>query len=168
MLSGLLAPAAWAQTADELAPSHTASAGTPSPDQDRDRDQGAIAELDTIQVVGQRPPDPFAFRNPVDVGDTVFSRSWREPPSLHAIGMQGGLVQLAVGYALLQGAKAVQRLPGWTPQVEAASARPPPLDPDQLARSARLLDEASGTPPTAHDATGSAGSSTNREALLVD
>lgn len=100
-----------------------------------------VAELAPVRVVGQRIEDPFAFRNAIEVEDNVFRRAWREPPSLEEIGMQGGLVNMAVGYALMKAADGVKRLPGWKHQVQPAEARPPPLDETLRARAAALQDD---------------------------
>lgn len=107
----------------------------------------AEVELEPVQVLGQRPPpDPFAFRNPVEVEGTVFSRHWDEPPSIEEVGLRGGYVQLAINRGLEAIASGVRRLPGWK-QVTPAQARPPPpLDGDQAGRARRLYE---GTdPPT--------------------
>lgn len=103
---------------------------------------GTPTELETVRVLGQRPPaDPFAFRNPVEVDGTVFSRDWDEPPSLEEIGMRGGIVQIAIGMGLEATARGIRKLPGWKLQPVAASARPPPLDDEQLRRAAALQAE---------------------------
>ena len=96
-------------------------------------------ELEAVRVIGQRPPtDPFAFRNPVEVEDTVFSRAWDEPPSLEEVGMRGGYVQIGINKGLELAAKGIRKLPGWKLQIRDAEARPPPLDEAQAARAARL------------------------------
>ncbi|MCD9033776.1 hypothetical protein LDO32_18855 [Luteimonas sp. Y-2-2-4F] len=100
-----------------------------------------VAELAPVRVVAERIEDPFAFRNPIEVEDNVFRRAWREPPSLEEIGMQGGLVNMAVGYALMKTAEGVKRLPGWKDQIQPAEARPPPLDEALRARAAELQDD---------------------------
>ena len=109
-----------------------------------------LTEMDAVRVIGRRPPaDPFAFRNPVEVEDTVFSRAWDEPPSLEEIGMRGGYVQLAIDKGLELTAKGIRRLPGWKNPIGHAVARPPPLDEAQQARAARLHDagDAGDAPP---------------------
>lgn len=106
----------------------------------------AEVELEPVQVFGQRPPpDPFALRNPVEVGGTVFSRHWEEPPSLEEAGLRGGYVQLAINRGLEAIASGVRRLPGWK-EATPAEARPPPLDGDQSERARRLYE---GTDPPA-------------------
>ena len=86
-------------------------------------------ELEAVRVIGQRPPpDPFAFRNPVEVEGTVFSRAWNEPPSLEEVGLRGGYVQLGINKGLELAGKGIRKLPGWKLQIRDAQARPPPLD----------------------------------------
>ena len=106
----------------------------------RDAASGAQpTELEAVRVVGRRPPaDPFAFRNPVEVEGTVFSRAWDEPPSLEEVGMRGGYVQIGINKGLELTAKGIRKLPGWKLQIRDAEARPPPLDEAQAARAARL------------------------------
>ena len=104
-------------------------------------------ELEVVRVVGRRPPaDPFAFRNPVEVESTVFSRAWNEPPSLEEVGMRGGYVQIGINKGLELAAKGIRKLPGWKLQVRGAEARPPPLDEAQAARAARLQAVQAGAP----------------------
>jgi len=113
-----------------------------APAQDASEDSASGAqptELEAVRVVGRRPPpDPFAFRNPVEVEGTVFSRAWDEPPSLEEIGMRGGYVQIGINKGLELAAKGIRTLPGWKLQVRGAEARPPPLDEAQAERAARL------------------------------
>ncbi len=104
-----------------------------------DASRARPTELEAVRVVGRRPPaDPFAFRNPVEVEGTVFSRAWNEPPSLEEVGMRGGYVQIGINKGLELAAKGIRKLPGWKLQVRDAEARPPPLDEAQAARAARL------------------------------
>ena len=114
----------------------------------RDAASGAQpTELEAVRVVGRRPPaDPFAFRNPVEVEGTVFSRAWDEPPSLEEVGMRGGYVQIGINKGLELTAKGIRKLPGWKLQIRDAEARPPPLDEAQAARAARLHAEETGAP----------------------
>lgn len=101
-----------------------------------------ISDLDAVEVTAPRPPDadPFGFRTPPP--PTRFDRAWREPFDLEEIGMRGGLVMLSIQYAVGKAAQGVSRLPGWKQQIRPATARPPPLDPDQDARAARIRAEA--------------------------
>lgn len=117
----------------------------------QDRDAGGepappgvqATELAPVRVIGRRPPtDPFAFRNPVEVEGTVFSRAWDESPSLEEVGMRGGYVQLGIIKGIELAGKCIRKLPGWTQQINDAQARPPPLDEAQAARAARLHAEA--------------------------
>ena len=103
-------------------------------------------ELEPVRVLGRRPPpDPFAFDNPVQAEGSVFSRDWDEAPSLEEVGMRGGYVHMAIMKGIETTVRGVQRLPGWQKQVQAAQARPPPLDAEQLER-ARQLQEGTDTP----------------------
>lgn len=114
---------------------------------DDDASGAQPTELEAVRVVGRRPPaDPFAFRNPVEVEGTVFSRAWNEPPSLEEVGMRGGYVQIGINKGLELAAKGIRKLPGWKLQVRGAEARPPPLDEAQAARAARLQVVQAGAP----------------------
>ena len=107
-----------------------------------------VTEVEAVRVIGRRPPpDPFDFRNQVEVEGTVFSRAWDEPPSLEEAGMRGGYVQMGINKGLELTAKGIRKLPGWKLQIRDAEARPPPLDDAQAARAARLHAEMA-TPPT--------------------
>lgn len=129
----VLAPTARAQDANQ----GDAGQGT---------DARQATDLAPVRVVGKRQTaDPFAFRNPVEVDGTVFSRSWDEPPSIEEIGMRGGIVQIGINKGLELAAKGIRKLPGWQNQIVDAEARPPPLDQAQLDRAIRLHDE--GAPP---------------------
>ena len=121
----------------------------------QDRDAGGepappgvqATELAPVRVIGRRPPpDPFAFRNPVEVEGTVFSRAWNEPPSLEEVGLRGGYVQLGINKGLELAGKGIRKLPGWKLQIRDAQARPPPLDEAQIARAARLQAETGVSP----------------------
>ena len=101
----------------------------------------AATELDPVRVLGRRPPrDPFAFDNPVEAEDTVFSRDWDEAPGLEEVGMRGGYVQMAIEMGIMATAKAIRRLPGYQDQIVGARARPPPLDAEQAERARRLYE----------------------------
>ena len=101
----------------------------------------STTDLDAVRVVGVRPPpDPFAFRNPVEVDGTRFARDWDEPPGLEEVGLRGGYVQIGINKGLELAAKGVRKLPGWRQQVRGAEARPPPLDAEQAARALRMQE----------------------------
>lgn len=102
--------------------------------------EAATGDLGRVRVIGvyERPVDPFALENPVDFNDTRFQRHWRETPSLEEIGMQGGIVHIAINYGLLMAARQVTKLPGWKHQVQGAEARPPPLDEEEVQRAMRI------------------------------
>ncbi len=124
---------------------------------------GAVTDFEPVRVTAPRPAgDPFAFRNPVQVRDTVFERSWREPMSAEEIGMQGGIVALAIAWTLDKSAQGISRLPGWKHQVQAATARPPPLQGGDLQRALRYAEPAAdaGAQPTSKPDTPDAGGDT--------
>ncbi|WP_202840681.1 hypothetical protein [Luteimonas saliphila] len=130
---------AFADSGAQEDPGATTPEPTPGPD--------PVTDMEAVRVVGERSPaDPFAFRNPVEVEATAFSRHWDEPPSLEEIGMRGGLVQIAINKGLEVTAAGIRRLPGWRNPVQGAIARPPPLDDEQAARAARLHDPGATTP----------------------
>jgi hypothetical protein len=105
--------------------------------------EGTAADLGTVRVVGEyRPPvDPFAFDNPIDLRGTRFQRDWRDPVNLHDIGMRGGIVHIAINYGLLKAGEQITRLPGWKHQIRDATARPPPLDEEQVQRAMRVQED---------------------------
>lgn len=141
--SGCIAPSA-AQEAP------AGSRDPPADARDGSDGSGSEVELAPVRVVAPRPPaDPFAFRNPVEVEDTVFSRRWDESPSLEEVGMRGGYVQMAINWGLGAVAKGVRKLPGWQHQVVAAEVRPPPLEDEQAERARRLYEGDDGSPATA-------------------
>lgn len=109
-------------------------------------DQTATGDLGTVRVIGvyEPPKDPFALENPVDYAATRFQRDWREAPSLEEIGMQGGIVHIAINQGLLIAARLVTKLPGWKHQVQGATARPPPLDEKQVQRATRARQSGGG------------------------
>ena len=103
-------------------------------------DDPSATTLETLTV----RPDPeevldlYRFENPVDVEPTVFERSWKEPVSLEQLGKNGGIVPVLAGLAANGVQAAVRKIPGWKEPVQAAIARPPPLDDEQAARALRL------------------------------
>lgn len=154
-LAGMLLPAALAShghaqetgvPAGQETPAepHTPQPGGTEPSAthpaDADGTADAVANFDTIRVVGKRPEwvDPFAFRPLFDPDANTFQRHWNEPPSVEEVSLSGGYIMLGINYGLLKAAEAVTRLPGWKDQVQPASARPPPLDAEQAERAARL------------------------------
>ncbi len=141
-MRGLLPAALCLAAASVAAQDEAAGAAAPEP-------MPQATELAPVRVIGRRP-DPFAFRNPVEAQDTVFSRDWDEPPGLEEIGMRGGIVQIAINKGLELTAKGIRSLPYWQNQVVGAQARPPPLDEAQLARASRQHQgdaEAAGARP---------------------
>ena len=102
--------------------------------------QDAPTEFEPVRVTAPRylVEDPFALKNARPVEDTVFNRSWREPVSAESIGMQGGIVALAIGYAIDRTGAGIRKLPGWKLQIQHATARPPPLQDEHMQRALRL------------------------------
>ena len=105
----------------------------------------ADPQATTLETMVVRPEpeevvDLYRFRNPVDVEGGTFDRSWKEPTSLEQLGKNGGIVPVLVGLAAQQVQKGARKIPGWKEPVQAAIARPPPLDDEQAARALRLYD----------------------------
>ena len=105
----------------------------------------ADPQATTLETMIVRPEpeevvDLYRFRNPVDVEAGTFDRSWKEPASLEQLGKNGGIVPVLVGLAAQQVQKGARKIPGWKEPVQAAVARPPPLDDEQQARALRLYD----------------------------
>lgn len=99
----------------------------------------------TLETLTVRPDpgevvDLYRFRNPIDVDSGALGGSWKEPTSLEQLGKNGGIVPVLVGLAAQQIQKGVRKIPGWKEPVQAAVARPPPLDDEQQARALRLYD----------------------------
>lgn len=141
-LAGVLLPAALGSHghAQETGPAGQETPAEPPATHPADGTADAVANFDTIRVVGKRPEwvDPFAFRPLFDPDANTFQRHWNEPPSVEEVSLSGGYIMLGINYGLLKAAEAVTRLPGWKGQVQPASARPPPLDAEQAERAARL------------------------------
>lgn len=109
-------------------------------------EETATVDFHPVRVTAKRPEwvDPFAFRPLFDPHANRFQRDWNEPPSVEEVSLSGGYIMLGINKGLHKAAELVTRMPGWKHQVQAAVARPPPLDEDQAARAARLRE--SGIP----------------------
>lgn len=107
---------------------------------------GDATTLAPVRVTAPRPriDDLYRSRPPERTAPTVFDRAWREPLNLKKIGDEGGVIPILVRYAQQQVTKGARKLPGWKPPVQAAIARPPPLDQAQLQRALRLQEGAAG------------------------
>lgn len=110
-----------------------------------DEDRAAAAatgDLGTVRVIGEyRPPvDPFAFKNPIDIQGSAFDKHYREPPTPEEISLNGGYILYGINYGLMKAMQQVTRLPGWKHQIQPATARPPPLDEEQMQRAMRVME----------------------------
>jgi hypothetical protein len=96
--------------------------------------------METIRVTAPRPErrELDRFENQFAPQPTVFDRVWHEPRSLEQIGMDGGVVPLLVNYAAQKVTAGARRIPGWKRPIQAAIARPPPLDDTQVRRALHL------------------------------
>lgn len=101
----------------------------------------------TLETLTVRPDpeevvDLYRFKNPIDVESGALGGSWKEPTSLEQLGKNGGIVPVLAGLAAQHIQKGARKIPGWKEPVQAAIARPPPLDDEQAARALRLHDAA--------------------------
>lgn len=105
--------------------------------------------METIRVTAPRPELLVLdrFEDPFAPPPTVFDRVWHEPRSLEQIGMDGGVVPLLVNYAAQKVTAGARRIPGWKGPIQAAIARPPPLDDAQVRRALQLQPSQAATGP---------------------
>lgn len=122
-----------------LAFAGTATASDPPADEQQD-DAAPPRQLDSVRVVAPKFEDPFAFDNPVHIQGSAFDRYYRRPPTPEEISLGGGYIVYGITKGLLKAAQQVTRLPGWKHQVRDATARPPPLDDEQMSRAMRLRE----------------------------
>lgn len=102
--------------------------------------------LEAIRVTAPPQTMEDIYRSkPVErTAPTVFDKDWREPVNLKKIGDEGGVVPILVRFASKQITKGARKIPGWKPPVEAAVARPPPLDEAQVQRAMQLQASSEG------------------------
>lgn len=160
-----------AQTGD-VPPGNATVATTPAPPQAAEPLSGAVevisnppaaapaqtastSTLDTIRVTAERPPvDLSKIGNRSEDPHTIFSRDWKDPVDLEDIGMRGGIIPIAVDYALRGIRAGARKIPGWKGPDQPAVARPPPdFDDDQLRRAAQFGESAAATAPADDAAT---------------
>lgn len=105
--------------------------------------------METIHVTAPRPErlELDRFEDPFAAPPTVFDRVWHEPRSFEQIGMEGGVVPLLVNYAARKVTAGARRIPGWKRPIQAAVARPPPLDDAQVRRALQLQPSQAATGP---------------------
>jgi hypothetical protein len=97
-------------------------------------------QLERVRVVAPKFEDPFAFDNPVDIQGSAFDKYYRAPPTPEEISLGGGYILYGINQGLKKALQQVTRLPGWKHQVRDATARPPPLDDEQMSRAMRLRE----------------------------
>lgn len=98
-------------------------------------------ELERVRVVAPRfEPDPFEFKDPIEIQGSAFDKYYRAPPTPEDISLGGGYIHYGINYGLMKAAQQVTKLPGWKHQVQDATARPPPLDEAQMLRAARQME----------------------------
>lgn len=160
-----------AQTGD-VPPGNEAVTATPAAPQAAEAPSGAVeaisnppaatpaqtastSTLDTIRVTAERPPVDFSkIGNRSEDSHTIFSRDWKDPVDLEDIGMRGGIIPIAVDYALRGIRAGARKIPGWKGPDQPAVARPPPdFDDDQLRRAAQFGESAAATAPADDAAT---------------
>lgn len=108
--------------------------------------QDPTRTLEPVRVTAPRlrMDDIYRSEPPERTAPTVFNRAWREPINLKKIGDEGGVVPILVRYAARQVTRGARKLPGWKLPVQAAIARPPPLEDAQLRRALQLQQAAYG------------------------
>ena len=96
-----------------------------------------LDEVRAIKPEDDQPLDLYRFKNPVQVENNRFSRSWSEPPTPEQVGQSGGYIFLGINYGLMAIGKGLHKLTGGRDQIQSAVARPPPeLSEAQLRRAA--------------------------------
>lgn len=104
--------------------------------------QTQIPTLDEVRALqpDEEEVDLYRFRNPVELEANRFDRAWRPPPSPEQVSMQGGYVIMGINYLLGKGLQGLGRITGGPGPIQAAVARPLPLDDAQLLRAAAFCD----------------------------
>lgn len=104
-----------------------------------------ISTLPAVRAVLEedqpQPLDLDRFRNPVPPAPNAFDRAWRPTPSIKQVSedpRHPGYVNYGIAMGIQATGKALKKLPGVKDQVQAAVARPPPLDAAQSRRAAAL------------------------------
>lgn len=95
-----------------------------------------LDEVRAIKPEDEQPLDLYRFKNPVQVENNRFSRSWSEPPTPEQVSLSGGYLMMGLNYGLMAAAKGLHKLTGGRDQIQSAIARPPPeLSEAQLRRA---------------------------------
>ena len=107
-------------------------------------DPTPATSVPTLERVEALPPeeeiiDLYRFENPVIVEPNRFAEAYKPEPSLEEIALEhGGLIQHGINLGLEKSWRGIKKVTGMRAQTQAATARPPPLDEEQLRRAARL------------------------------
>lgn len=118
-------------------PQATATPATPAAD-------AGISTLPAVRAVlddadASEALDLDRFRNPVQGVPNRFDKAWQPAPSVQEISERyDGYVNYGIIKGIQATGKALKKLPGVKDQVQAAVARPPPLDAAQSRRAAAL------------------------------
>lgn len=120
----------------------TARAQTPGVpgDPQPQADIPTLGEVRALALEEETPVDLYRFRNPVQVEPNRFDRAYRPPPSVKQVSEGGGYVMMGLYYGVAAIAKGVHRLTGGRDEIQAAIARPPPLNEAQMQRAAAMCD----------------------------
>lgn len=111
-------------------------------------DPARATDVPTLDRVEALPPDEevidlYRFENPVVVPPNTFAKGYKPPPSLEEISLEhGGLVQYGINMGLAKSWKGIKKVTRMRPQTQAVTARPPPLDEEQLRRAVELCTTA--------------------------
>ncbi|SBV37465.1 conserved hypothetical protein [uncultured Stenotrophomonas sp.] len=102
-------------------------------------DVTTLGEVRALKPEDDQPLDLYRFRNPVQVEDNRFSRSWSEPPTPEQVSLSGGYLLMGINHGLMAAAKGLHKLTNGRDQIQSAVARPPPeLSEQQRLRAQRF------------------------------
>ncbi len=120
----------------------TEDASRPTP---ADGDVTTLGEVRALKPEEDPPLDLYRFRNPVQVEDNRFSRSWSEPPTPEQVSLSGGYLMMGINYGLMAAARGLHKLSNGRDQIQSAVARPPPeLSEQQRLRALRFCRQQEG------------------------
>lgn len=108
-------------------------------------DVTTLGEVRALKPEDDQPLDLYRFRNPVQVEDNRFSRSWSEPPTPEQVSLSGGYLMMGINYGLMAAARGLHKLTNGRDQIQSAAARPPPeLSEQQRLRALRFCRQQEG------------------------
>lgn len=111
--------------------------------QDND-DPTPATDVPTLERVEALPPEEdilalYGFDNPITVDSNRFDKVYKPGPSPEEIAMErGGYINYGINLGLQKSWQGIKKVTGMRAQSQPATARPPPLDDEQLQRAAKL------------------------------